>query len=417
MARKTSLLFLSLLAIGFVSCKKSDNNPDTGKALELTSEEQLKVAADNAFTLKLVKQLNGNGTATDNMFVSPLSASFALGMTSNGAKGETLQGINTAMEFTGFSQAAINTYYNKLITQLPNLEPNTEVNIANSIWYKQGFEVVPSFIATNTDAYKAKVQALDFGSASAKEQMNQWVSEQTHGKIPSIIGNVPGNARMYLINAIYFKSIWKNKFNAADTRKMAFVTNTGATVQADFMSGRVEYGSYFEDNGNNKYTQVAELPYANGRYSMVVILPDVSSNVNELLAGIDNAKWNKWMKPMGGGIKDQVFFPKLKFSYSTRLNDALVAMGMGKAFSDDADFTGISAAGGIAITEVKQKAYVEVNEQGTEAAAATSVEVGVTAAPPRDLKLNRPFVFVIRENSSGLILFAGIVNNPLLMGN
>jgi serine protease inhibitor len=150
---------------------------------------------------------------------------------------------------------------------------------------------------------------------------------------------------------------------------------------------------------------------------MVVILPDESSSVNELITNLDTAKWNKWMRPMGGGIKNQVYFPKLKFSYSTRLNDALIALGMGKAFSDDADLSGITAGGGLQITEVKQKAYVEVNEQGTEATAATVVVGGVSAPAPTELNLNRPFVFAIRENSSGLILFAGIVNNPLLTSN
>jgi serine protease inhibitor len=416
MTRKTALLFSCLFVIGFVSCKKDNPNSDKGKELELTSAEHLKVAADNAFTLKLVKQLNSAGVGNDNVFVSPLSISFALGMTSNGAKGETLQGINNAMEFNGFTQTAINTYYNKLITQLPNLDPNTKVSIANSIWYKQGFDVAPAFITTNTDAYKAKVQALDFGSAAAKDQINQWVSDQTQGKIPSIIDNIPGGVRMYLINAIYFKSIWKNKFNAADTKKMSFKTSTGNTIQTDFMSGRIEFGNYVV-NDNGKFTQIAELPYSNDRYSMVVILPDESSSVNELITNLDTAKWNKWMRPMGGGIKNQVYFPKLKFSYSTRLNDALIALGMGKAFSDDADLSGITAGGGLQITEVKQKAYVEVNEQGTEATAATVVVGGVSAPAPTELNLNRPFVFAIRENSSGLILFAGIVNNPLLTSN
>ena len=416
MTRKTALLFSCLFVMGFVSCKKDNPNSDKGKELELTLAEHLKVAADNAFTLKLVKQLNSVGAGNENLFLSPLSVSFAMGMTSNGAKGETLQGINTAMEFNGFTQEAINIYYNKLITQLPNLDPNTKVNIANSIWYKQGFDVVPGFLTTNTDAYKAKVQALDFAAPTAKDQINQWVNGETQGKIPSIINNIPGNVRMYLINAIYFKSIWKNKFNAADTKKMSFKTSTGNTVQADFMTGHIEFGNYV-DNDNGKFTQIAELPYSNNRYSMVVILPDESSSVNELIANLDAIKWNKWMKPMGGGSKNQVYFPKLKFSYATLLNDPLIALGMGKAFSDDADLTGISATGGINITEVKHKAYIEVNEQGTEAAAATSVVVGDTATAPTELNLNRPFLFAIRENSSGLILFAGVVNNPLLTGD
>lgn len=174
MTRKTPLLFLCILIVGLVSCNKNNVNPDKGKDLVLSPAEQQKVAADNAFTLKLFKEVSATTTGNDNLFMSPLSVSFAMGMTVNGAKGETLQSINNTMNFNGFSTDTVNSYYKKLITELPQLDPNTKLNIANSIWYKQGFDVLQSFITTNTNAYNAKIQALDFASPASKDIINNW---------------------------------------------------------------------------------------------------------------------------------------------------------------------------------------------------------------------------------------------------
>lgn len=415
MKRKLPLL-LCLIIMSLVSCNKNDGiNPGEGKSLVLTAAEQQKAAADNAFTIKLFKNIAASETDDKNVFLSPLSVSFAVGMTANGAKGETLTGINTAMNFTDFTQPAINSYYNKLMTDLPGLEPNTKLQIANSIWYRQGLEVLQPFIDVNTSSYQAKVQALDFANPDAKNTINSWVNDKTNGKIPSIVDIISAESQMFLINAIYFKSVWKTKFDAANTRKRTFTQTGGSTVQADFMAGKIDYNNNIVSEGG-KTTIIAEFPYAHDRFSLVAILPAEGVSAKTLLAGIDADKWNTWMAGLGAQ-QSQVYFPKFKFAYAKSLKDPLITLGMGKAFSQSADFTGIRAAGGLAITDVKHKAFVEVNEQGTEAAAVTSVEIGLTsAAPIATLEFNRPFIFAIREMKTGLVLFAGIVNNPVLAG-
>ena len=412
MKRKTPLLVWILLFTVLASCKKSGVVPGKGKDLVLTPAELQKVAADNAFTLKLFKNLDSANTGTTNLFISPLSVSFAFGMTSNGANGQTLAAIRNAMDFNGFTQDLINNYYDNLITNLPQLDPNTTLNIANSIWYRQDFSVLPPFLQTNSSYYHAKVQALDFSSSSAPATINSWVNQQTGGKIPAIVEQIPSNAVMYLINAIYFKSGWKEKFDPARTAKRDFYLPDNSTVQANFMDGNIDYNRY-----DNTEAHVFELPYSNSKYSMVIVMPATGQTVNQVAAGLDSAKWSSWMTNLHGSNSD-LKLPKFTFSYSTDLTTMLRAMGMDIAFTDAADFTRIRAAGELKITDVLHKAFVAVDESGTTAAAATKVVFGDTAtANPPPTVIDHPFIFAIREMKSGLILFVGTVNNPLLTGN
>ncbi len=405
---KTPLLLLSFLLIVFASCKKSNVVPVSGMDLVLTPQEQQKVTSDNVFTLKLYQYLSANNTGNSNLMVSPLSASFALAMTSNGSNGETLKAMRNALHFNGYTEDFVNSYYNKLITELPKLDPNTTLSIANSIWYKQSFPVLPQFLQTNNNFYHAKAQALDFSSPSAKDQINGWVNDQTKGKIPSIIDHIPDNAVMYLVNAIYFKSSWKEKFNATSTSKQDFHLSGDNTVQADFMSQIIDYNTYSDNN-----VVIAELPYSDSKYSMVIAMP-LNGTVNQLIAGIDSAKWQSWMKGLATA-NGQIVMPKFKFSYGISLNDALIALGMGNAFLKGADFSRINATYPLDITDVEHKTFIEVNEDGTTAAAATSVGIGTTVVAPRPtITFNHPFLFAIREMKSGLVLFAGTVNNPTL---
>jgi serpin B len=413
MKRTAPLYLLLLIVIVSASCKKNDSKPNLGPGMNLvfSSTEQQQATADNAFTFNLFKTVqsaNNNGT---NLFLSPLSVSMALGMTGNGAKGATLDAINNTLDFKGFSQDEINSYYNKLITDLPKLDPNTTLNIANSIWYRQGFSVLPQFIKTDSTYFHAKIQALDFGNPSSISTINNWVSEQTNGKIPKIVDQISASDMMYLVNAIYFKSVWKTKFDPAQTHPLPFYLPDGSAVQASFMKGTIDYNFYTDNN-----TSVIELPYANNKYSMVIILPNGSQTLNNVISALDTATWNGWMKRLRP-VNTPVTMPKFKFSYSILLNDALIKLGMGNAFSDAADFTGINSGGGLNISKVQHKAFVAVDETGTEAAAATSVSITVTAVlNPPQITMDHPFLFVIREMNTGLVLFAGTVNNPLLPG-
>src|ERR1700761_1580363 len=211
---KTQVYVITLIALAtFALCKKSGLKPNNGNisdsTLVLNATEQQKAVTDNAFTFKLFDNLAPVSNSGGNMFISPLSVSIAMAMTSNGANGSTLTAIDTTMDFNGFTQAQLNSYYNKLITKLPALDPKTTLNIANSIWYRQGFNVLSPFISTDSNYYKAKISALDFTAPSAVNTINNWVNDHTNGKIPTIINSIPSGEEMYLINALYFKSTWQ----------------------------------------------------------------------------------------------------------------------------------------------------------------------------------------------------------------
>jgi len=402
---RAPLLFLCL-AIAAASCNKGSIKPVlTGKSLVLSAAEEQKVTADNVFTFKLFNKLNSANTAKTNIFASPLSVSFALGMTSNGAAGTTLDAFKNTLNFAGMSQDEVNSYYNNLVTNLPQLDPNTTLKIANSIWYRQDVSVLPTFLKTNSDSFHAKAAALDFNDPNAKNTINNWVSGQTAGKIPSIVDNIPADAVMYLVNAMYFKSVWKEKFDPKATTKGDFVLDNYSRVQANMMHNSMNINLY-----NDADVMVAELPYANDRYSMVIAVPQTNT-LAEMVSGLDGTKWQNWMTHMGS-TKTEVTLPSFKFSFDATLNTDLIELGLGPAFSKGADFSRINPNLPLQITNVKHKAYVEVNEDGTTAAAATSVEIGITAAPVHKVIVNRPFFFVIREMKSGLIVFAGTVYDP-----
>ncbi|WP_259070078.1 serpin family protein [Mucilaginibacter sp. X4EP1] len=412
--RKTPLLALCLLFIGFASCKKSTVTPHSGpgKDLVLSAFEQQKVTSDNAFTLSLFKNLDSANTSAVNLFASPLSVSFALGMTSNGANGATLDAFKKVLNFNTLTTAQINTYYQSLLTNLPELDPNTTVKIANSIWYRQGFSVVPQFLQTNSTYFNAKVQALNFNDASSVTTINNWVSNETNGAIPSIVNSISSTDMMYLVNAIYFKSVWNEKFDPAKTTPLPFTLANNSQVTTSFMDGKVDFKRF-----DNSEVHVFELPYSNNRYSMVIAMPADGTTVQQLAAGLDSAKWNLWTNSLHA-TNAELKLPKFKFSYSVNLNSPLTELGLGIAFTPTADFSGISTGLPLQISNVYHKAYVEVDESGTTAAAATVVVVGTTAAPiPQPTIIDHPFIFAIRQVNTGLILFTGVMNNPLQSGS
>ncbi|WP_114941659.1 serpin family protein [Mucilaginibacter endophyticus] len=406
MMRKLTLLSIGILTIA--ACKKGGNGPinnGPGKDLVLSATEQQQVGPGNAFTLKLFKAGLGTVSNSQNLILSPLSISFAVGMTSNGAAGQTLTDIRKTMDFDGFTEDQVNSYHHNLITNLPDLDPNTTLKIANSIWYANSFTPLPAFIKTNTDFYNAEVKALDFNDKTGSANtINSWVSGQTNNKITKIIDQINDGARMFLINAIYFKSTWKTRFDAGKTYKTSFHLADNSTVQASFMTNNdVNLNVAF-----NSEATVVELPYSNSKYSMVMIMPD--ADVKTFALSLDSDKWNVLMGKLTSS-KSNITLPKFKFSYGVDLKEILKSLGMSIAFSDQADFSRISSTG-LTITEVKHKAYIDVNEDGTEAAAVTEVGMGLTAAPTKNIILDKPFIFAIREMKTGLILFAGIVNDP-----
>ena len=407
--RNKSVLFLSVLIIILVfGC---DVTEPTGVTRELSSAETELIEADNSFGIKLFKRLNAE-TPDSNVFISPLSISMALGMTYNGAAGSTEEAMRGTLEFGDLSRNEINESYKSLIELLEGIDTDVEFNIANSIWYRNDRIFEQDFFDRCGEYFNARVKGLDFSQGEAvKDTVNNWVEENTNGKIKDILKNVHPLAVMYLVNAIYFNGTWTYQFDEEDTKDDVFYQTGDGTRECKMMEVKSEF-KYFEDSN----AQVIDIPYGIGNYSMTVILPGYGEDIEEFIADLTQEKWNEWM---GSFYEDSVnlFLPKLKLEYKAEetLKKVLIDMGMGVAFDEDlADFTEMYSPGGIFINKVIHKTFLEVDEEGTEAAAATVVEIIESSIPEHPtVYLNRPFVFAIRENYSGSILFIGKIVEPV----
>ncbi len=393
------IFIVVVLAFFAVCCADSE-------VRELSDNEQKLVTASNVFGFDLMKEVVAQSDG-GNVFISPLSISFALGMTYNGARGSTEEGMRLALAYGELTTEEINQGYRDLIDLLCNMDSRVTMEIANSIWILEGFEVLQAFIELNQTFFDALVQVLNFADPSAADTMNAWVAEKTNDKIDAIVqAPIDPNTVMFLINAIYFKGTWTYQFDPEDTQPAPFTTPTGEkTVQLMSLHGDLpcyETGAF----------KAANLPYGAGKFSMTVILPKPGMEVDAVVADLGTVNWASWL----AGFTEQeaeVFLPRFELEYESSLNDVLAALGMDEAFSGDADFTGINPEGGLFISEVKHKTYVKVNEEGTEAAAVTSVEVGRLSMPQVfTLRVDRPFLFIIHDAHSKALLFMGKIVDP-----
>lgn len=362
----------------------------------------------NTFAFDLAREATPTLPADSNLLLSPLSATMALGLALAGAEGETLEAMRNGLGLGGLSEAEIGEGYRGLIALLGGLDSRTEMVIANSIWAREGLPLEPAFVAAGGDYFVAEVATLDFGSPAAVETINGWVSERTRGRIPRLLESIRADEVLFLINAIYFKGRWRSAFDRNDTRSGLFHGADGNDRTAELM--RQEETLRYRETTE---FQAVDLLYGNGAFAMTVLLPRPGHSPAEVLGGLDAGAW----RALGDGFGDatvRLTLPRFRLEYARSLNDDLVALGMGVAFDPErADFSRIADVRPerLYLTRVEQKTFVEVNEEGTEAAAATSVGVGVTSAPPVvEMTVDRPFVFVIRERLSGTILFLGITN-------
>jgi serine protease inhibitor len=364
-----------------------------------------------AFGLGLFRRL-GDARPDQNVVVSPLSAGLAVSMLANGAQGQTLAGIQQALA-TGMDLDGLNGTNAALVQALQS--GDVELAIANSLWAREGVPFLPAFMETNRRFYQAEVAALDFDSPEAVERINRWVSDRTNGRIKRMVDPpISPEVVMYLMNAVYFKGRWQDEFQASATRPMPFRA-PGGTVQRPMMTRTGEYG-YRRGDGFS----AVRLPYRGGRFAMYVLLPDSSSSVAALRQRLSPESWKQWM----GGFNTRevrVVMPKYRVNVESRLNAPLQAMGMADAFSQvNADFGRLLPAvdrgpGIVYVSEAKQKVFVEVNEEGTEAAAVTGIEMRTTSAPPQPVSfvVDRPFLLAVRDDQTGALLFIGQVNDPV----
>ncbi len=405
-------LFISVIvSISFllIQCSNQIAGPDQIKKIALTELQKKVGISSDEFGLNLLKKLD-ESNKNENIFISPLSVSMDLGMTMNGAEGSTLDEMRSTLGYAGLSQDEINKTFKDLIKLLTNADPKVAMQIANSIWYKNNFYVEQNFINVNKNYFDALVRSIDFSDPSSVDAINNWVNENTNGKINKIISEIPKDAVMYLINAIYFKGAWKYEFDKSNTTDRNFYLADGSTVLRKFMSQEGNYNCL-----SNNLIQAVDLPYGDSSFSMMVILPKPGQSINTITGQLNRQKLVSWINDLSKQ-ECTVILPKFKIECEYELNDPLIDLGMKSAFNPgDADFTKINKNGGLFISKVKHKTYVDVNEEGTEAAAATSVEISKTSVEPSPLiiNVNRPFLFVIKENSSNTILFAGKIMNPI----
>ncbi|MDR3339249.1 MAG: serpin family protein [Candidatus Symbiothrix sp.] len=413
-------LVLSLLALTGLFLSACDNDSNEGTTFQepikinLSGSEIQMANEGNAFAAKLFSAIHENEAEKENIVISPLSLNMALAMAWNGAGGETKQAIQKAMGMSEYPQTEVNAYFQKMREALLKTDPTVKLAIANSIWSRTGFPVKPDFYKINKEWYNAEARELDFSAPSAPDIINQWCSDNTQGLIKEIInGAIPGEVVMYLINALYFKGEWSDKYGFA----------TSGTADAPFYKENKQQESVKMMNQNSllnyysdEYLASTVLPYGNGAFSMVFILPNDNTSFDKVLTQLEEPNyWNKCLNP--SVIADvNLYMPKFKFEYEKTLNETLVQLGMGIAFSEFADFSEISTIP-LCISQVKQKACIEVNEEGSEAAAVTVVEFGVTSFPPSTpqkitFRADRPFLFAIKENSTGTVLFMGEIGNP-----
>ena len=370
----------------------------------LTDGERSVLSATNAFSFSLWKAINV-AQKDSNVFVSPLSASFSLGMAMNGAANRTLDEMRSALQFGSASTSEINAGYKSLIALLTSLDPSVTMTVANSIWYRKDFPFNQSFLDDGANYFGALIKPLDFSDVSGSlSAINGWVNTQTNGKIPSIIDQIEPANVMFLINAIYFRGSWRTKFDANLTSSATF--HSAAGDQSARLMHREGKMSYTETSA----FQAVELPYGDSAFTMMVVLPKQGASVESLAASLDATVLQSVANNLRTAEVD-LFMPKVKISFTRSLIPDLEKLGMLAAFTDGADFTRMSTRGReLYISQVKHKAYVDINEEGTEAAAVTSTGISVTSAPlTTTMRVDRPFVFLIRERLSGTVLFLGKV--------
>lgn len=373
------------------------------------------VAGNSAFAFDLYQAIRKQ---PGNLFYSPYSISAALAMTYAGARGATEHQMADVLHFA-LPQDRLHPAFNALDQALASRGAGAKskdgkpfrLRIANSLWGQAGYKFLPAFLDTLAENYGAGLRLVDFQKApeAARKTINDWVSDQTEGKIRDLIpqGAIDTLTRLVLANAIYFNAAWMYPFEKEDTQDGPFYLLDGSQVTVPMMR-QSKHLRYFAGDG----VQAVELPYDGGEVSMVLLVPDrgkfpafeetlTAETVADILANMESANINLAM-------------PKFQYDATLSLAGTLKAMGMPDAFSTNADFSGMDGTRNLAITDVFHKAFVAVDEAGTEAAAATAVIIGLTAMPvsPVELTVDRPFIFLIRDMQTGAILFVGRVLNP-----
>ena len=373
---------------------------DDAQPIVLKTNQQKRVSQDNDFAFDLLKKTIENSEET-NVFVSPLSVSIALGMAWNGASGETRTEMETAMNISGLTTDDINDYYKIMQSTLPGIDPSTKLSIANSLWYRTGFPVKTDYLKVNSDYFGAYIREIDFSKSWALDTINNWCSSKTNKLIPTILDDISPDAMMYLINAVYFKGIWRSKFDKKETIESNFTNELKQNSKVNMMHQEDTFAYY-----SDELAQYVDMPYGNKAFSMTVILPAEDKTTTNVLDSLNSVSLTEKLSNMHVQ-KIMLYLPRFKVENKFELKPVMEMMGMHLAFTDRADFSNISDIS-LFISEIIHKTYITVDEEGTEAAAVTAIGMYTTSLPEYPIVMvDKPFIFLIREKSTGVILFIG----------
>jgi len=408
---KFNLTGTFLFAIGLLvtACKKEPAEilPVDPVQIDLTTNQKSLILSQNSFSVDIFKKVLENSAESENIIISPLSISTALSMTLNGANGETRDSMLKALRMNGLSPESINGSYKDLTPALLNVDKRVLISVANSVWTEKNFVVKKPFTDILTQFYSTEEKSFDITDPLVPKQVNSWIENKTNGLIKNMIDQLDQKTVMLLINAIYFKGKWNSQFDKGNTADGQFYKNDGTSGQVPYMRQTSDFKIYAGDSFS-----LAEFPYGQGNFVMDVLLPTDRNGLSNLIPLISTNSLNNWLDRMTER-KTAVSFPKFKYGYKKELKDILSTMGMGIAFSDNADFSNIASLA-LKISIVLHQAFIETNEEGTEAAAATIVGIVATSAPsgPFVFNMDHPFLYIIREKTTNTVLFMGRVVNP-----
>jgi serine protease inhibitor len=405
-----AVAFLLIFSLSLFACKKEsvETLPTDPVPINLSTDQVALIESESSFAFDIFRKVVEKAGVSENVIISPLSISYALSMTLNGANGTTRNSMLEALRVNGISPEIINNSYKNLSEALLNVDSRILISIANSVWTEKNFVVKKPFTGILTGFYNAESKSFDITDPHAPDAMNSWIENKTNGLIKNMIDKLNDNSVMLLINAIYYKGKWKSQFDAKNTVQRSFNKPGGVSVVVPMMKQTDDF-KVFTGGGFS----VAEFPYGQGNFVMDVILPDDHNGVNGIIPLLNNSNLKTWLNQMGNRETD-LSFPRFKYGYKKQLKDVLTDMGMGVAFSIYADFSNISDRD-LLINDVTHQAFIETNEEGTEAAAATIVDIGVTSLPVGRLTLSidHSFIYIIREITTNTILFMGRVADPL----
>jgi len=369
---------------------------------DLTVNEVEIVGAANNFTFDLMTEIE-KAAPNENYFISSFSVNTALSMLLNGASDASQEGFIETLGLSGLSADQINASYKSLNEYIYGLDPSVTLNIANSNWYSDQYTINNDFANTLTEYYTAEIFKRDFASAATLNDLNAWVEAETNGKIKNVLESISPDEVMFLINAIYFKASWTTKFDTNLTQELPFTLANGQEVDVPTMRNEVKHWLAYDQS---LQAQIIEIPYGNENYAFTIIMPDDASAVHELVAKMDVNRLNTVLADSTTRNRD-LYLPKFQLKFKKDLKNPLVNMGMPLGGLENLFDENLP----LAISKVIHQSFLEVNEEGSEAAAVTVIGIELTSAPAVT-RVDKPFVFLIRERNTGTILFSGMLLDP-----